>query len=320
MMPPKWVIAFGSCQCSGGIFAQEFTFKGLDELIPVDIYIPGCPPKPKAIEDAFVKLKKLINSRAKQKRRTVQISPFLQTKQKPLIMADESITLHLKPFADLHNMPIALNVRLDGEIIREADVEIGYLHRGIEKFGQNVFFHQFLPYLDRLHYLSAFESSTLYCWAIEKILDLEIPPRAEYIRVLLLELSRIANHLVNFLNLSKALQAQGLYHEITFCIRDFFTLIENCSFQHHQHPSTIGGLQSDIPDEVETLLRDFIRTLPKTLNLWQKKFQQNIVWKERLKGRGIISKDLALQYAISGPNVRASGINSDLRLQFPYRR
>jgi NADH-quinone oxidoreductase subunit B/C/D len=214
---------------------------------------------------------------------------------------------------------LRLVVKLDGEIIREVDPDIGYLHRGIEKIGENRTYHQFIVFTDRLDYLSGALNNLGYVTAVEKLLGLEVPKRAEYIRVILSEIFRICNHLVWIGTFAHDLGAltPAFY---TFRDReDAFEIVEMLT-GGRMHPSffRVGGVAKDIPEGFTDKVREFVKSLPAKIKDYEGLLTRNPIFLKRTKGVGAISKEDAVDMGFTGPNIRATGLAFDLRKMMPY--
>ncbi len=208
---------------------------------------------------------------------------------------------------------------LDGEVIVKAEPIIGYLHRGIEKLAEYRTYTQFTPIVDRLDYVSAPGVSIGWVEAIEKLMGIEVPQRAKYIRVILAELARIASHLT-WLG-THALDI-GVMTLVFYCFRereyilDIFEMF--CGARLTTNCFRIGGLLADIPEGFIEKTREFCKRFPKYLDDYHKLLTSNQIWLKRTRNVGIVSKEDAIDFGLSGPNIRGSGIGYDVRKAKPY--
>jgi NADH-quinone oxidoreductase subunit B len=201
MMEPKWVMAMGTCLCTGGMFDSYPVVQGLDQILPVDVYIPGCPPRPEAVLQALFTIQKKIKrspgikpiSRAEEPSRVAfpSIATPIEKKHK------DTLILNMGPQHPSTHGVLRLILEIDGETVIQCIPDIGYLHRGFEKIAENKRYHQFIPYTDRLDYLAPLSNNVSYAMAVEKLLNIELPKRGQYIRVIASELARISAHLLS---------------------------------------------------------------------------------------------------------------------------
>jgi NADH-quinone oxidoreductase subunit D len=234
---------------------------------------------------------------------------------------DREMVLNLGPQHPSTHGVLRVVVRLDGEIIRACDLVIGYLHRGTEKLGENARYVQFTPWTDRTDYIAAPSNNLGYIMALEKLLGIEdrIPERAQYFRVILAELTRIASHLVGIGTHAMDIGAlsMSLY---TFREREMILdLFENyCGARLTTNIMEVGGFQRVIPDSFWEMLREFLRVMPERLSEYEKLLNANPIWIGRTKGIGYISREDALSFGLTGPLLRAAGVNYDVRKAMPY--
>ncbi len=210
-------------------------------------------------------------------------------------------------------------VELEGEKIMRAKTEIGYLHRCFEKMAETHKYQQILPYTDRLNYLSAPMNNAGYCRAVEKLLNIEIPPRAQYIRVILNELSRIIDHLVCIGTTSVDM---GALTTFWFCFKQreyVYELFEKlCGNRMLTSITRIGGVFGDLDEEWKRHCRKVLKSLGETVDEVDRLLSNNKIWLNRMKGTGIVTKEMAIDYGFTGPCLRASGVQHDLRKVEPY--
>jgi NADH-quinone oxidoreductase subunit D len=208
---------------------------------------------------------------------------------------------------------------LDGERVVNCVPDVGFLHTGIEKNMEAKAYEKALVMVDRIDYLNNLGNNLCYCLAVEKLVDLDVPERAQVIRVLLTELQRIASHLV-FLA-THALDT-GAMSVFLYCFREreiILDIFEMCSgarmMTAYFRP---GGLWRDIPDGFEDAVRDFVRIFPQRIKQYEALLSKNPIYLDRTKGIGGISSEDALRWGLTGPNLRAAGVDFDLRKANPY--
>jgi NADH-quinone oxidoreductase subunit D len=231
----------------------------------------------------------------------------------------EEMTLNFGPqHPSTHGVYQAI-FTLDGEHIVSVENVIGYLHRGMEKLAESRTYTQFIPYTDRLDYLSGMLNELGYVQGVEKLMGIEVPERAEYIRIIMAELQRIASHQV-FLG-SMALDLNGhtpwmyLFRDREK-ILDLFEMV--CGSRMTTNYMRIGGVSYDLPEEFIPNLTNFLNEMDKSFLEYERIITGNEIFQSRTKGVGIITGERALAYGLTGPNLRASGIDLDLRRDAPY--
>jgi NADH-quinone oxidoreductase subunit D len=214
---------------------------------------------------------------------------------------------------------LRLLIKLDGETVLASVPELGYLHRGYEKLAENCSFHEFIPHTDRLDYLSPLSNNVAYVLAVEKLLGIEAPPRAQYIRTLIAELARISSHLMFLGSLAMDVGALTVWMW-SFRERekmyDIFEKITGARFTTSY--TRIGGLAQDITGETLSIIRSFIDDLPEKVLECEKLLNTNRIFLGRVDGVGIITKERALDLGLTGPCLRACGVDHDLRRANPY--
>ena len=210
-------------------------------------------------------------------------------------------------------------LELDGEIIVNATPVVGYLHRAMEKIAESMTFHMFIPYTDRLDYLAPLANNVALTCAQEKICRIEIPPRAQAIRVVCAEMSRISAHL---LGLGAFAMDVGAMTAFLWCFRErekIYDLIEHISGARFTTSYTrVGGLANDMPEGFVAELRAFLASFPPALREIEGLLTRNRIWVERTKDVGVITRDEAIAWGLTGPILRASGVEWDLRVNRPY--
>jgi len=210
-------------------------------------------------------------------------------------------------------------LKLDGEKVLGTDCVIGYLHRGVEKIAENRTYAQFNPYVDRMDYVAAVSNGLGYCLAVEKLLNVEAPPRAQAVRVILTELNRIASHL---LWLGTHALDIGAITPVFYCLREreeALKIFEKyCGARLTTHAFRIGGLQYELYDGFEQDVREFCAMFLPKVDEYEELLSNNRIWVGRLQNVGILSADECKEYGVTGPVLRAAGVKWDLRKAQPY--
>lgn len=210
-------------------------------------------------------------------------------------------------------------LRLDGETVVASVPELGYLHRGYEKMAENMGYYDFIPHTDRLDYLSPPANNVAYALTVEKLAGIEAPRRAQYIRMMMIELSRIASHLIAIGALAMDVGALTVFlwgMREREKILNAFDII--CGARFTTSYTRIGGLAQDAPPEALSMLREFINELDENLDEMEKMLNGNRIFIERLEGVGVINKEDAMDMGLTGPSLRGSGWEFDLRRATPY--
>lgn len=210
-------------------------------------------------------------------------------------------------------------LQLDGELVVDAVPEIGYHHRGAEKMAERQTWHTYIPYTDRIDYLGGVMNNMPYVMTLEKMAGIEVPDRAKVIRIMLAELFRISSHLVFY---GTYAQDVGQMSPVFYMFADrerLFGIIEAIT-GGRMHPAwfRIGGVAQDLPEGWEKLVRDFIEWMPKRMDHYDKMTMQNSILKQRSVDIGVYTQQEALDWGITGPGMRATGIDFDMRRDRPY--
>jgi NADH-quinone oxidoreductase subunit D len=214
---------------------------------------------------------------------------------------------------------LRLVLELDGEVITKAIPDIGYLHRGDEKIAENMQYNQFVPYTDRLDYLAPLANNVAYALAVEKLMGWDVPPRGKAIRVICCELARISAHLMGLGAMALDLGAMTVFL-YTFTQREkIYDLCEIISGARFTTSYTrVGGQIRDLPDNFFPALKEFLAGFGPALDECDKLLTRNRIFVDRTKDIAVIPRDRAIAYGISGPNLRGSGVDHDLRRKHPY--
>ena len=231
----------------------------------------------------------------------------------------ERMSISMGPSHPSTHGVLRLQLELDGEVVTKADPVIGYLHRGDEKIAENMTYNQFVPYTDRLDYLAPLANNMAYAIAVERLAKLEVPPRCQAIRVITAEMARISSHLMGLgaFGIDVGAWTVFLY---SFTEREkLYKLFEELTGARFTTSYTrIGGVARDVPpgwtDRVLAFCDQFLPQLEEILSL----LTRNKIFTDRTAGVGVISREDAIAYGLTGPNLRGSGVPLDLRMDRPY--
>lgn len=228
-------------------------------------------------------------------------------------------TMNFGPQHPATHTTLRLVLKLEGEIVADAMPDIGYLHSGFEKLGEHLNYNQYVTITDRMNYVSPMSNNVAWHLAVEKLLGLETPPRCQYIRVIISELSRITDHLLCLG--AMGLDTGALTHFIYAFnpreqISDVFEAL--CGARFTNSYTRVGGLTYDISPKTLQLIRDFLKQIPKALRDMERLLNRNRIFVDRMHGIGVLGKAEAINRGCSGPIARASGVTRDLRKDEPY--
>lgn len=212
-----------------------------------------------------------------------------------------------------------LMLTLDGEKVVKIVPVIGYLHRAIEKICENRTYAQCIPLLDRFEYVTSMSCEYVFADAVEKLAAIEVPERAEYLRIIMLELNRIASHLIFF---GTTVMDIGALTPFLYGLRERELIMDlfemTCGQRLTYNYITIGGVSHDIPPEFIPKCREAVKIIREKLKDYEGLFNENPIWLARTKNIGVLSAETAVAYAVSGPILRASGVKYDIRKNEPY--
>jgi NADH-quinone oxidoreductase subunit D len=231
----------------------------------------------------------------------------------------ETVLLNMGPQHPSTHGVLRLLLELDGETVLHCIPDIGFLHTGVEKNMEAKTYEQAEVMTDRLDYLNTVGNNLVYCLAVEKLVDLDVPPRAMVVRVIMTELQRIASHLVWLGTHALDLAAMSVF---LYCFRErehILDVLEMCGGQRmmttYFRP---GGLWRDVPVEFEEAVRQILHDFPARIDEYEDLLTKNPLFLERTKGIGVLSKEDAIRWGVTGPMLRASGVAHDLRKAQPY--
>ncbi|CAA9517692.1 MAG: NADH-ubiquinone oxidoreductase chain D [uncultured Thermomicrobiales bacterium] len=239
--------------------------------------------------------------------------------ERTLADGEREMTLNMGPQHPSTHGVMRVVLKLDGEVVTDCDPVLGYLHRGVEKLGEAHRYAQVIPWTDRTDYVAAPMNNLGCALAIEKLCGVEAPERAQYWRVVMSELSRIASHLV-WLG-THALDIGALSMSL-YCFREREILMDIferfCGARLTTNMMEIGGFSRPIPDGLVEMIRGFIRVFPERQKEYETLLSGNPIWLARTKGVGVITPEAAVSYSLTGACLRGSGVNYDIRKAMPY--
>ena len=231
----------------------------------------------------------------------------------------ETMTLNMGPQHPSTHGVLRLVLELDGEVIVKITPHIGYLHRGVEKLSEHRTYHQILPLTDRLDYLAPMSNNLGYILAVEKLMAVEVPERAETIRVIMTELTRLESHLVWLACHALDIGAMTVF---IYAFRERETVMEIYELISGARMTSnyfrVGGLSQDVPDGFVKKVSDFIDVMPGYLDQYEGLLTTNPIWLKRTVGNGVISAEDAIEIGLTGPALRGSGVDWDLRRDDSY--
>ncbi|MEF3168035.1 MAG: NADH-quinone oxidoreductase subunit D [Deltaproteobacteria bacterium] len=229
------------------------------------------------------------------------------------------VTINIGPSHPAMHGTLRVIAQTDGETVVKADPEIGYLHRGVEKLGEHLTYHQFIPITDRLNYCSAIANNVSYEMAVEKLMGIEVPEKAQLIRVIMTELARIADHQVLVGILGVDLGAFTPFFYLIIQREEIYEIFEWYNGARLTNTfGRIGGVEADLPDDFDARWRELKPNLLKAIDETDKLLTHNRIWMDRTIGVTAFSPEDALAWGFTGPCLRACGVKRDLRKDEPY--
>jgi len=231
----------------------------------------------------------------------------------------EQMVINMGPSHPSTHGVLRLVVTLDGETVTAVRPYVGYLHRGMEKIAEGMTYTQFIPYTDRLDYLAPLSNNVAYIMAVEKLMGITVPPRAQVIRVMCCEIARISAHLLWLGTGALDLGAATVFFHSFRERETLYNIIESLTGARltTSYPR-VGGLALDLPEGWTTQVRQFVDSFPKVLDELDDLLTGNQIWMKRTQGIGVISADHAIGLGMTGPNLRGSGVAYDVRRAEPY--
>ncbi|MFC2000972.1 NADH-quinone oxidoreductase subunit D [Chloroflexota bacterium] len=237
-----------------------------------------------------------------------------------MALSTEPFVLNVGPVHPSTHGVFRLRATLDGEVVIDIEPVFGYLHRGIEKLAEQRTFTGVIPLTDRLDYLASMSNNLAYVLAVEKLAGIKVPERAEYLRIIMAEMQRLASHLIAvgaFLNDCGAYFTPFLYmFREREKIVDLFEMVSGQRLLYSY--MRVGGVSQDIPEEFLPALGKFLKKMPRLIDEFDRLLKENEILLARAKGVGILPRELAINIAASGPVLRGSGVKWDLRKADPY--
>lgn len=236
-----------------------------------------------------------------------------------VVFGDSEYVVNIGPQHPATHGVLRFRVSLEGEMVKKVDVNCGYIHRGIEKMCESMTYPQTLALTDRLDYLSAHQNRHALCRCIEQAMGLEVPERAQYIRTIMDELTRVASHLLFWSTFCMDLGALTAFF---YGFRDREKILnlleETCGGRLIMNYNVIGGVMADIHPRFVEGVKEFIRYLPGAMKEYHEIFTGNVIARQRMRGIGVLSRDKAVSFGVTGPSGRASGWACDVRKLKPY--
>ncbi len=234
-------------------------------------------------------------------------------------LTDDTMELNMGPQHPSTHGVLRLVLDLDGEVVRQCRPDIGFLHTGFEKSFESHNYQQCIPYTDRMDYLAPLVNNLGFALAAERLLGCEIPARAQYLRVIMCELTRIASHLLWF---GTSAQDIGAITPFLYAWRERESVLDInelvSGVRMHTSFIRVGGLLADVPDEFYGMVEQVLRTFPKFIDEYDVLVTGNPIFRERTRGIGVMTPDEALSYGCTGPTLRGSGVPYDVRKAQPY--
>jgi NADH-quinone oxidoreductase subunit D len=229
------------------------------------------------------------------------------------------VTVNMGPSHPATHGVLRLVLKLDGERVVKCVPHLGYLHRGMEKIAENRTYLQFIPYTDRMDYLSPLAANVGFALAIEELLGVRVPTRCEFVRVMCCELARIGSHLLWLGTHALDLGAATVFFH-TFKDREWhYDLVEDlCGARLTTSFTRVGGVMHDVTPEWVARLKEFADEMPNRIDAYESLLTGNTIWLKRTQGVGALTPEQAIEYGMTGPGLRATGVEHDLRKVRPY--
>jgi NADH-quinone oxidoreductase subunit D len=235
------------------------------------------------------------------------------------VLETQDMLLNMGPQHPSTHGVLRLMIRTDGEMVSECTPVVGYLHRCAEKIGENLRYEQFVPYTDRMDYLSSMSDNLGFCLAVERLMTIEIPERAKSIRVIMAELNRIASHLLAFGTYGLDI---GAFTPFLYAFREREIILNMfeyvCGARLTYNYVKVGGVMRDVDKKFAEMVTNFLAIFDDRLKDYNELLSDNSIFRTRTLGLGIISPETAVDWGLTGPNLRASGVNFDIRKAMPY--
>ena len=237
----------------------------------------------------------------------------------PKTLETQDMLLNMGPQHPSTHGVLRLMIRTDGEMVSEVTPVVGYLHRCAEKIGESLRYEQYVPYTDRMDYLSSMSDNLGFCLSVERLMTVEIPERAKAIRVIMAELNRIASHLLAFGTYGLDI---GAFTPFLYAFREremILNMFEHvCGARLTYNYVKIGGVMRDVDKKFFEMVANFLNVFDDRLKDYNELLSGNQIFRERTLGLGVIPAKQALDWGLTGPNLRASGVNYDVRKAMPY--
>ncbi len=324
MPEPKYVIAMGSCASNYGVFSGSYHIVRACDVVPVDLYVPGCPPLPEAVLKAIVELQRNVTRKIEKKDREevrdrwLRFNLFTIEKVEKISENERLVSLIIGP-QHPGSGHFRFTVFLEGDIIRDVEPDPGYVHRGVEKIAERRHYISVIPMLERVSLTDPINIVLAYVHAVENLLRIEIPERARAIRTILAELSRIGTHLYD-LGILSIMLGHSTGYMWCFEIREGICEIFSRYSGSRHAPSCIlpGGVRFDIDDNIVKMIGNYLISLERWLKSFKNIFIENAAVKARLRDVGVLSREDVKRLNVVGPNLRASGVLYDARKELGY--
>jgi NADH:ubiquinone oxidoreductase subunit D len=244
---------------------------------------------------------------------------FYENKRNEQGFETRHMLVHMGPSHPAMHGVIHLTLELDGETVIDGDTEIGYLHRAFEKESESHTYTQVIPYTDRLNYVSPLINNVGYVLAVEKLFDVHVPERSQYIRVLVSELSRITDHLTCIAANAMELGAFTPFFYFIKSREEIWKLVESiCGARLTTTYTRVGGVMADLPEDFSANLQGVLKGLHTSMHDVERLLSKNRIFYDRTRGTGIIAPEDAIALSFTGPVLRSAGINYDVRKANPY--